>query len=223
VARPASVAVLGTGTVGQTVADALLALGHTVTMGSRTADNPTAATWAARHTDAAAHATFAEAAVWSELVVNATSGAASLAALEAVGAPSLAGKVLLDISNPLDFSQGFPPSLSVCNTDSLGEQIQRRFPEARVVKALNTVTAAVMVEPTLLAAPSDLFVAGDDAAAKSTVVDLLVSFGWHRERVRDLGGITAARAMEMYLPLWLQLFGATGSPVFNIAVVPAHG
>jgi 8-hydroxy-5-deazaflavin:NADPH oxidoreductase len=129
--------------------------------------------------------------------------------------------VLIDVANPLDFSAGMPPTLTVCNTDSLAERIQRAFPEARVVKALNTVNAAVMVEPSLVPGSHTLFVAGDDADAKRQVAALLASFGWPAEDVMDLGEISAARGTEMYLPLWLRLFGATGTGHLNVRVVTA--
>jgi 8-hydroxy-5-deazaflavin:NADPH oxidoreductase len=215
------VAVLGTGTVGQTLADALVGLGHDVVLGSRTSDNHAATSWAQRHPGRASHGTFADAVRDAELVVNATAGTASLSVLESVGADVLGDRVVLDVANPLDFSQGFPPRLSVCNDDSLAEQLQRAFPRARVVKSLNTVTASVMVDPRALPAPTDMFVAGEDADAKAVVTDLLVSLGWQRDHVRDLGDLTAARGLEMYLPLWLRLLGATGSADFNVAVVPA--
>jgi predicted dinucleotide-binding enzyme len=125
--------------------------------------------------------------------------------------------VLVDISNPLDFSAGFPPTLSVKDTDSLGEQVQRAFPEAKVVKTLNTLTAPLMVEPKSLGASSTVFVSGDDAAAKATVVDLLTSFG--HDDVIDLGGIETARGAEMLLPLWLRLMGGLGTHLFNVKVV----
>ena len=217
------VAVLGTGTVGQTLADALVARDHDVVLGSRTPDNEAATQWAERHGARASHGSFADAVRDADLVVNATAGMVSLAVLQSVGEDLLGDRVVVDVSNPLDFSQGFPPTLSVVNTDSVAEQLQRGFPRARVVKALNTMTASVMVEPGRLPAPTDVLIAGDDAAAKATVTDLLVSFGWPRERVRDLGDVTAARGLEMYLPLWLRLFGAVGTPEFNIAVVAVPG
>ena len=123
-----------------------------------------------------------------------------------------------DLSNPLDHSQGFPPLLSVCNDDSLAERIQRAHPGAKVVKTLNTVTAAVMVRPTDVGGGDHtMFVAGEDDDAKATVRSLLEAFGWRD--VIDLGGLRGARAMEMYLPLWLQLMGARGTPMFNVKVV----
>jgi predicted dinucleotide-binding enzyme len=212
------IGVLGTGTVGQTLAAKLVELGHQVRMGSRDAANEKAASWAAGAGEHASTGTFADAADFGELVLNCTAGAASLQALEQAGEDALRGKVLIDVTNPLDFSGGMPPSLTVCNTDSLGEQIQRRFPETRVVKTLNTVNAAVMVNPSLIPGEHDVFVCGDDDAAKSDVVELLESFDWPRGRIVNLGGIDGARATEMYLPLWLRLFGAFGTPQVNIRV-----
>ena len=151
-------------------------------------------------------------------MINATSGSGSLQALELAGESNLNGKILIDISNPLDFSKGFPPSLTVCNTDSLGEQIQRAFPNARVVKTLNTTTAAVMVDPAKVAGGDHhLFVSGNNAAAKARVTELLRQwFGWRN--VIDLGDITTARGAEMLLPLWVRLMGPLGTPMFNFKI-----
>jgi predicted dinucleotide-binding enzyme len=212
------IGVLGTGIAGRTLAKALLSNGHEVRLGSRTAGNEAAVAWAAEIGGPASEGTFADAAGFGELVINATAGAASLEALNLAGAEQLAGKVLIDVSNPLDFSRGMPPTLTVCNDDSLGEQIQRAFADVRVVKTLNTVTAAVMVQPTLVPGTHTIFVAGDDAAAKAQTGELLQDFGWPAESILDLGDITAARAMEMYLPLWLRLYGATGTAVLNVEV-----
>ena len=137
--------------------------------------------------------------------------------LEQAGADNLAGKVLVDIANPLDFSAGFPPTLSVKDTDSLGEQVQRAFPQTKVVKALNTLTASLMVDPASLGESSTVFVSGEDAAAKATVVELLESFG--HDDVIDLGGIETARGTEMLLPIWLRLMGTLGTGQFNFKVV----
>jgi predicted dinucleotide-binding enzyme len=213
------IGVLGTGVVGSAIASKLAGLGHDVTMGSRTAANERASVWAAEAGPRAAHGTFAQAAERAELVFNCTGGEVSLDVLRAAGAANLAGKVLVDVSNPLDFSQGRPPTLSVCNTTSVGEQIQQGFPDARVVKALNTVNHLVMVDPGRLGGRHNVFVCGEDPAAKAAVLDLLESFGWPRDAVIDLGGITAARGPEMYLPLWLRLMGALDGAEFNIAVV----
>ncbi len=222
------IAVLGTGMVARALAGRLSGLGHDVTIGTRDPQatlartepdgmgNPPFRTWTTDHPEVAL-APLGEAAVHAELVVNATSGSGALPALEQAGADHLAGKVLIDISNPLDFSQGFPPTLFVKDTDSLGEQIQRAFPQARVVKALNTLTADLMVDPASLGAESSVFVSGDDAAAKATVTALLESFG-HTD-VIDLGDISTARGTEMYVPIWLRLMGALGTAAFNVKVV----
>jgi len=211
--------VLGTGTVGQTLAGKLVSLGHDVMMGSRQSGNEKAVAWAKAGGEHASEGTFAEAAAFGETVVNATAGGASLDALGSAGAENLAGKVLIDVANPLDFSAGMPPSLTICNTDSLAEQIQRAFPEASVVKTLNTVNADVMVEPAIVPGSHTIFLCGNDSKAKAAVGELLQSFGWPAEDVMDLGDLGAARGMEMYLPLWLRLFGTTGSAHLNIKLV----
>lgn len=213
------IGVLGTGMVGQALAGKLVSLDHEVVMGSRRAGNEKAVAWAAAAGGTAGEGTFATAAAFGELVVNATSGAVSLAALALAGAENLAGKVLVDVANPLDLSAGLPPTLTVCNTDSLGEKIQRMFPDALVVKTLNTISAEVMVTPGVVDGSHTVFVAGDDAGAKVQVVELLVSFGWPPGDVLDLGDISAARGLEMYLPLWLRLWGATGTRDVNVKVV----
>ncbi len=220
------IAVLGTGAVGRTLAEAFASRGHQVVVGTRDVEATLARTepegtesfanWATAHADVRL-VPYAAAGSHAEVLVNATSGAGSLAALEAAAAAE--GTVVLDVSNPLDFSTGFPPTLSVANTDSVGEQLQRAFPAARVVKTLNTVTAQVMVDPALVPGEHHVFVAGEDDDAKRVAVELLGELGWPAARVIDLGGIRAARSTEMYLPLWLSLMGAVGSPVFNIQVV----
>lgn len=213
------IGVLGTGSVGRTLASKLVELGHEVRLGSRDAANEKARGWAASAGERASAGAFADAAAFGEVVFNCTAGVASLDALELAGEDALRGKVLVDVANPLDFSRGMPPTLTVCDTDSLGEQIQRRFPDARVVKALNTVNHQVMVDPGRVPGEHDLFVSGDDEAAKAQVVELLETFGWPRERIVDLGGIDAARAQEMYLALWVRLLGVFGTPNLNVRVV----
>lgn len=213
------IGVLGTGTVGRTLGSALLRCGHEVRLGSRTTGNEAAVAWAEDVGGAAAsEGTFADAAGFGELVINATAGAASLDALALAGTEQLAGKVLVDVSNPLDTSGGMPPTLTVCNTDSVGEQIQRTYPDVRVVKALNTVTARVMVDPSLVEGTHTIFVAGDDAQAKAEVGELLQEFGWPAESILDVGDITSARGMEMYVAMWIRLWGALGTPVLNVEV-----
>ena len=212
------IAVLGTGSAGTALGTGFARLGHDVRLGSRTADNPKALTWAAEVGGTAATGTFRDVCTWAELAVNATNGATSVAMLTEVG-DALSGKVLIDVSNALDFSQGFPPRLSVVNDDSLGEQIQRALPDTFVVKSLNTLNGDVMLNPGLLTEPSDVFLAGEDAAAKDVVRGLLVEAGWLPENILDLGGIDAARGVEMWLPLWVRLMGPVGSPMFNLHIV----
>lgn len=218
------IAVFGTGVVGQTIGKKLLELGHAVTLGSRSKENEKGLEWLeqvknAGLGDRARLATFQDAAAGAELAFNCTSGGGSLAALGSAQT-GLAGKILIDVSNPLDFSRGMPPTLSVCNDDSLAERIQAALPETRVVKALSTVTADLMVNGGLLPPESTLFVAGNDPEAKAFVVsEILHPFGW--TSILDLGDITSARGIEMYLPLWLRLWGALKTPYFNVAIVKA--
>lgn len=223
------IAVLGTGMVGRALAERFDGLGHEVTVGTRDVATTLAraepdamgnlpfSSWAEAHPRVRV-TSFAEAAAASEMIVNATSGDGSLSALGAAGEANLAGKILLDIANPLDFSAGLPPTLFVENTDSLGEQIQEKFPGAKVVKALNTMNAFLMVDPKQLAnGDFSVFLSGDDDAAKAAVTDLLRSFG-HTD-VIDLGDISTARGPEMILPLWLRLWNAVGTPMFSFKIV----
>ena len=221
--------ILGTGVVGKTIAVRLDGLGHDVIVGTRNPEetlsrtdpdqygNPPFGAWQEEHPEIRL-GTFAEAAAHGDMVVNATAGAVSLEALEQAGEDTLNGKILIDISNPLDFSKGMPPTLLVSNTDSLGEQIQRRFPEAKVVKTLHTMNAYLMVDPAQLAATDHtVFVSGDDAEAKARVSELLRSFGW--SDIIDLGDITTARGTEMVLPIWVRLFGVLQKPIYNFKIV----
>ncbi len=224
------IGILGTGIVGQTIGGKLLELGHDVIVGTRDVAQTMARTdpdpyglppfsvWLKQHPGAKV-GTLADAARHAELAINATNGMGSLEALNQAGEANLNGKILVDISNPLDFSRGMPPALSVCNTDSLGEQIQRAFPEVKVVKTLNTVTASLMVNPRQLAGGEHhIFISGNDAGAKTQVTNWLTTwFGW--KYILDLGDITTARGTEMYLPIWLRLWGALGTGMFNIQVV----
>ena len=214
------IAVLGTGPVGQAVAGGLAGLGHKVVIGTRDPDDTAGreeyAAWAAEHPTVRL-ATFAEAAAGAELVVNAAGGDVALGILDSAGADNLAGKVLLDISNPLDGSQGFPPTLFVKDDDSLAEMIQRAHPDARVVKSLNTMNNSLMVDPQRLGEDTTVFVSGDDADAKATVTALLRQLG-HGD-VIDLGGIETARGPEMWLPLWIRINLALGGNDFNLKVV----
>ena len=223
------IAVLGTGMVGRSIAGKLSTVGHDVWIGTRDVGalmartepdamgNEPFATWSEKHPQVKA-ATFAEAAAHGELLVNAANGAAALEALHSAGEDNLNEKILIDISNPLDSSQGMPPSLFISNTDSLGEQIQRAFPRAKVVKTLNTVNALVMADPSLVAGGEHtIFVSGNDEQSKARVTEILRSFGWRD--IADLGDITTARGAEMYVSLWVRLWGAMGTPMFNLKVV----
>ncbi len=195
-------AVLGTGDVGKAIAAGLVAQRHEVRIGSRKAGE-------GKHS-------FAEAAAWAEVVVNATKGEASLEALRAAGSANLEGKVLIDVANPLDFSKGMPPTLFVKDDDSLAERIQREFPKARVVKALNTMSAALMAKPGLLKEEHDVFLSGNDKAAKELVTGVLKSWGW--KNIRDLGDITTARGTEMLMPVWIRLMGVIGHTNYNFHI-----
>jgi len=210
------VGILGTGMVGATLGSKLVQIGHEVKMGSRSANNEKAVEWAAMNGACASFGTFADAAAFGEVVFNCTAGTVSLAALALAGTNNLRGKVLVDVANPLDFSKGMPPTLSVCNSDSLGEQIQRALPNVRVVKALNTMNCRVMVEPSLVPGEHDVFVCGNDPQAKVRVTEILKSFGWRS--IIDLGDITAARGTEMVLPIWLRLWNLYQNRHFNFRI-----
>lgn len=211
-----NIGVLGSGVVGQAIAAKLVALGHDVVVGTR--DPAKLDEWLAGAGQGARVGSFAAAAAHGALVVNATAGSGALSALQMAGADNLRGKVLIDISNPLDFSHGLPPSLFVESSDSLAEQIQRAFPETHVVKTLNTMNANVMANPGLVGGGAHtVFMSGDDAAAKAQVVELLQSFGW--QDVIDLGGLNTARGTEMLVPLWVMLFMKFGTPMLQFKVV----
>lgn len=208
--------VLGTGMVGQAISNRLAELGHEAMIGTRE-PSKSADKLKSKH-EAVKVGMFAEAAAFGEVLFNATSGSVSIGVLRMAGESNLSGKVLVDISNPLVFSKGMPPSLFVSNTDSLGEQIQRTFPNVKVVKTLNIVTNAVMVNPQVIAGGDhDMFLCGNDTDAKNVVTGILKEFGWLH--ITDLGDITAARAMEMYLPIWVRLWGVLGNAMFNIKIV----
>ncbi len=211
------IGVLGTGVVGQTIGSKLVNLGHEVMMGAREPDNPKAVAWSkdmgAQH---ALFGNFANAAEFGEIIFNCTLGTASLGALRMAGENNLKGKILIDTSNPLDYSTQLW-NLTVCNTDSLGEQIQREFPQTFVVKSLNTINADVMVNPTRLAERSDVFLSGNSQDAKAKVTKLLKDFGW--KSVVDLGDITTSRGVEMYVILWRCFRLAVSSYHFNIKLI----
>ena len=212
------IGILGTGMVGKAIGTKLVQLGHNVKMGSRTANNEKAGEWVKTSGANASQGTFADAAAFGELLFNCTSGMASIDALKLAGAENMNGKVLIDISNPLDFSRGMPPTLTVCNSDSLGEQIQRAYSQVKVVKTLNTVNCNIMVKPSLVPGSHDVFVSGNDAGAKAKATDILKNwFGW--KTVIDLGDITTARGTEMMMAIWIRLMGTFQSPNFNYKIV----
>lgn len=214
------IAVLGTGSVGDTIGSKLIELGHTVAMGSRTKNNEKALTFVEKHNGKARAGTFEEAASYGEIIFNCTKGTGSLEALNLAGENNLKNKIIVDISNPLDFSKGMPPSLTISNTNSLGEEIQKAFPSAKVVKTLNTMWCGLMVNPLLLNnGDHNTFIGGNDANAKEQVKGILKSFGWTENNIIDLGDITSARATEMYLALWVRVMGSLNTGVFNIKIV----
>ena len=223
------IGIMGSGVVAQIVAEKLTSLGHEVMVGTRNVadtlarnekDNfgrPGFKDWHAQNPGIRV-GTFTDAAAFGELLVNATSGGGALPALELASNGNLSGKTMLDISNPLDFSRGFPPSLSVCNTDSLGEQIQKTYPDLKVVKSLNTMNAYIMVNPFLVPGDHTVFVSGNDADAKGEVKSLLQSIGWPERNIIDMGDITTARGTEMLLPIWVRLYGAFKHGMFNFHI-----
>ncbi len=200
-----NVAVLGTGTVGRTIAGKLTEIGHDVRVGSRTAGDD--------------KVTYADAIAHGEVILNCTSGGGAVDAVSA-GEGHLDGKLVIDVTNPLEFSGGVP-AMFTDSTDSLAERIQRACPTARVVKSLNTITAALMVDPASVPGDHVIFVAGDDAGAKDEARALLGELGWPAERVVDIGDLTAARAAEGYVMLWIRLMQARGTPMFNIELTRA--
>ncbi len=212
-----NIAILGTGMVGNTIGTKLVSLGYKVKMGSRTANNDKAVAWVNSNGMLASNGTFAEAAAFGDIVFNCTSGQVSLEALQLAGHENLQGKILVDLANPLDFSKGMPPSLTVCNTDSLGEVIQRQFTDVKVVKTLNTLNCQLMVNPGMLTNAGSLFICGNDAEAKTLIKSLLQQFGW--EKIIDLGDISASRGTEQLLPVWVRLMSTMGTPMFNFDIV----
>lgn len=203
--------------VGDTLGTKLVSLGHKVRMGSRSAGNEKATAWAKLNGESASNGTFADAAAFGEIIFNCTLGQVSLEALQLAGRENLQGKILVDVANPLDFSKGMPPSLSVCNTDSLGEVIQRQFTDVKVIKTLNTMNCQLMTNPGALKDPGNVFICGNDSGAKAEVENLIRSFGW--EKIIDLGDISAARGTEQVLPIWVRLMSQLGTPMFNFSIV----
>ena len=215
-----NISVLGTGMVGQTITTKLASIGHKVMVGSRDRKNPKALEWIKKLSNVSL-GTFAESAAFGEMIFNCTLGSASLAALTLASEKNIDSKILIDTSNPLDFSKQHEVSLFICNTESLSEQIQQTFPKAKVVKTLNTLTASLMVNQGGLPGKHNLFLCGNDEAAKRSVRFFLRdSFGWAEDSVLDLGDITAARATEMYVMVWVRLWQYFQNPVFNLSILP---
>jgi 8-hydroxy-5-deazaflavin:NADPH oxidoreductase len=219
------ITILGTGSVGQTFATKLIELGHHVMMGTRSPEDTLQrekfAEW--HKTNAGVQlVTFAQGAIDAELILNALKGEATLEVFKQINAEAIAGKIIMDVSNPLDFSKGFPPALlpEMVNTNSLAEEIQQLLPQAKVVKTLSTMWCGLMVNPMMIGnGDHNAFIAGNDADAKTAVKTLMESFGWIPANIIDLGDITKARGVEMYLPLWLSIYGATNNGAFNIKIV----
>jgi predicted dinucleotide-binding enzyme len=214
------IAVLGTGVVGETIGSKLIQLGHEVKMGSRSTSNEKGLAWADKNGATASLGTFNDAAAFGDLIFNCTKGMEAISILKSIDAQNLNSKILLDLTNPLDFSNGMPPSLSVCNTSSLGEEIQHNFPDTHVVKTLNTMWCGLMVNPGMIGNGDHInFISGNDASSKEKVKTILKEFGWKDENIMDLGDITAARGTEMYLPLWLRIYTTTQNGAFNLKFV----
>lgn len=213
------IAVLGTGMVGSTIGSKLIQLGYEVKMGSRTATNEKAAEWVKANGANASQGTFADAAKFGELIFNCTKGENALEVMQMAGVENLSGKILIDISNPLDFSKGMPPTLlpALVNTNSLGEEIQKLLPQTHVVKTLNIVNCEVMVNAAKCGGDATMFVAGNNSEAKKEVEKILHQFGWND--IIDLGDIKHSRSTEMMLPIWLSVYLATQNGYIGFKIV----
>jgi predicted dinucleotide-binding enzyme len=205
----AKIGILGTGVVGTALATGFATLGHEVRMGARSAGHEKALQWVATSGGKGSEGTFADAAKFGDIIVMATLGVANPEVVKAAGPTHFAGKIVIDATNPLDFSGGFPPDLAIKGNDSGGETLQRLLPKAKVVKAFNIVTSALMFRPELPGGPPDMLIAGDDADAKKAVTKILAEFGW--PRTIDVGGIKAARWLEAMCIAWVLACGASGN------------
>jgi 8-hydroxy-5-deazaflavin:NADPH oxidoreductase len=227
------IGIIGTGAVGKTIASKLVELNHEITMGTRNVSekvasrekdiygNPPFNEWF-KTNNKVKLGSFSEAAAFGDLIINATNGGNSVTALINAGAKNLAGKILIDIANPLDFSKGMPPTLlpGLNNTNSLAEEIQKTFPDAMVVKTLNTMWCGLMVNPAMIGNGDHInFISGNNAQAKDKVKKLLNEFGWLDENIIDIGDITGARATESLLPIWLKIMEVTKTGTFNFRLV----
>jgi 8-hydroxy-5-deazaflavin:NADPH oxidoreductase len=203
------VGILGSGDVGRALGTAFAEHGHQVTLGTRTVDKPELLAWKQATGRGATIGSFAEAARSGEVLVLCCLGTAVDSVIDLAGPAHFDGKLLIDATNALDLSRGMPPGLFVGLTDSLGERVQRKLPKARVVKCFNIVPNPVMAHPQLAGGTADMIIAGNDAAAKSQVTDVLRSFGW--SGAIDIGGIEGARWLEALVPLWVRVAAAVGS------------
>jgi predicted dinucleotide-binding enzyme len=213
------IGILGTGVVGNTIGSKMIALGYEVKMGSRTANNDKAAEWANSQGNKASAGTFEDAAKFGDIIFNCTKGEVTLEVFKQAGPSNFKGKTVIDISNPLDFSQGFPPFLTpqYANTNSLGEEIQKLIPDANVVKSLNIVNCEVMVNAQKSGGDPTMFMSGNNEGAKTEVSSILNQFGWND--IIDLGDITNARATEMMLPIWVRTYAATKNGYIAFKIV----
>ena len=223
------ISILGTGSVGQSISAKMIALGHKVFMASRDAQqareriqtNPMTgssfAEWLTKNT-AVNLVNYNDLPPDTDIYINCTQGEGSVAALKAIGKDKIKNKIILDISNPLDFSKGMPPTLFISNTDSLAETIQREFPDSKIVKGLNTMNCNIMMNPSIVPGDHNVFLSGNDQQAKNEISSLLISVGWKADNIIDLGDISTARGTEMILPIWLRLWGALGTAEFNFHI-----
>jgi 8-hydroxy-5-deazaflavin:NADPH oxidoreductase len=207
----------GTGMVGETLGTKFVQLGHQVKMGSRTANNENAAKWVAKNGASASAGTFAQAAEFGNLIFLCLKGDVEMDVVRSVGPKPFGNKPVVDVSNPLDFSHGMPPSLTVCNTNSLGEEVQKALPSAKVIKTLNIVNCDIMIDPNKAGTQPTMFICGNDSGAKAEVTTLLKNLGW--TDIIDLGDVTKSRATEMLLPIWLSLMQTLGHVHFGFKVV----
>jgi len=207
--RQMRVGVLGSGQVGQRLAAGFRGRGHEVMIGSRDPAKPELVRWLSGEGAGIEAGTFAAAAAHGELVVLAVLGNAAEQAIAEAGPENFSGKVVIDAMNPLDFSGGFPPKLSIAGQDSLGERVQRALPDARVVKAFNTIGSAYFVDPNFTEGDPTMLIAGDDEDAKRAVADVLADFGW--SQTVDIGGIEGSRELEAICIAWVKIGGARGA------------
>lgn len=222
------ITILGTGNVARMLCERIVQLGHEVSLETRdpkttlarpsSGNAPAFSDWMKHLPNTSLHA-FGASAGSADLVFNATNGKATLQVLDLVGEAKLEDKILVDLSNPLDFSNGMPPTLFVCNDDSLGEQVQRKLPKTHVIKSLNTMNNQIMLNPEFVPGNHVVFMSGNDSDSKAVFGNFLNQTGWKRENIIDLGDITTARGAEQILPLWIRLWGAMGTSDFNFNIV----